>query len=425
LYKIKIRLNIIENIFWSFMYQKSILKKLQMVMMSFGITMGIIFPIYANFFVHWKPGMFVYFAVGAVAAGVTVGFVNFSMVTHILMKPLGEISMIAEGLSHGDLTRQISIKSEDAVGHISNDLNGSINSLRSSMVQIEQIAKTVSTSIRELRSTQTTAVKASTEINREFTIQSQSAVSIADAAESINNSAMELQNTVAQLITIVSHANDAISEIANKSKSHAELSQRISESIRLRSDELSHLSSYTSDIDIFLKQNATIAHQTQLLALNATIEAARAGEAGKGFMVVASEVKNLAINTAESSAKTTTQMTAMSSLIESASKALAETSNEVHQYSMETSKLLKSAADQTEALNQINASCTHLGSSSDQLFRDISGIKNSTVAIVDGMGTVKKQLDYITDGLRIVSLEADHLDSKAGTLVQTTSTFKM
>jgi methyl-accepting chemotaxis protein len=57
----------------------SILRKLKLYMLGFGIAMGIVFPVYARFFVIWKEGMFGFFVIGCLMAGLTVGLVIFGL----------------------------------------------------------------------------------------------------------------------------------------------------------------------------------------------------------------------------------------------------------------------------------------------------------------------------------------------------------
>ncbi|HEY1930922.1 MAG TPA: methyl-accepting chemotaxis protein [Acetobacteraceae bacterium] len=102
---------------------------------------------------------------------------------------------------------------------------------------------------------------------------------VTEAAEQLAQSIREIGAQVGQSTTAVGHAVSAGTETRTI--------------IGTLNQEVESIGSVAGMI-------GEIAARTNLLALNATIEAARAGDAGKGFAVVAAEVKQLAMQTAQS-----------------------------------------------------------------------------------------------------------------------------
>ena len=90
-------------------------------------------------------------------------------------------------------------------------------------------------------------------------------------------------------------------------------SNRATNETQRASGQVDGLSSAAEKIGNIIQLIQAIASQTNLLALNATIEAARAGDAGKGFAIVASEVKNLASQTAQATEQIASQLATIQS----------------------------------------------------------------------------------------------------------------
>ncbi|MBS1180164.1 MAG: mcp4 3 [Proteobacteria bacterium] len=139
--------------------------------------------------------------------------------------------------------------------------------------------------------------------------------SIAEQASSRATSAAEASGDASVSVQTVAAAAEelsaSIAEIARQTENATQVARRASDEARRTDATIGSLAEAADRIGNVITLIKAIAEQTNLLALNATIEAARAGEAGKGFAVVASEVKNLAGQTAKATEEIATQIAAI------------------------------------------------------------------------------------------------------------------
>ncbi|WP_417454945.1 methyl-accepting chemotaxis protein [Kiloniella sp.] len=215
---------------------------------------------------------------------------------------------------------------------------------------------------------------------------------VAAAAEELSCSIEEINRQVGESSKI---ASDAVSKAdANIAtiKGLEEASNRIGEVVGLISD---------------------IAEQTNLLALNATIEAARAGEAGKGFAVVASEVKNLANQTAKATEDISGQVDEMQSVTKTAvvaieaigktiesmneisvsiSTAIDEQGTATQEISRNVQEASAGTAEVTSNMQGVSEASTQTGNSSQQvleasegLARQANDMRKSVEAFIQGI----------------------------------------
>lgn len=159
-------------------------------------------------------------------------------------------------------------------------------------------------------------------------------------------------------------------------------------------------------ISILTKTITDIASQTSLLALNASIESARAGDAGRGFSVVASEIGNLADQSARTISSINEIVTEVYEAVENMSKSL-EKSLEFLEKNVLTD--YKGFIENNEKYNLdakvMNEAMRNIHEEIDTLNKNVSGISESIAEINSMVEEASKGVvDVAGKNMNIVAL---------------------
>jgi len=177
----------------------------------------------------------------------------------------------------------------------------------------------------------------------------QQASSVASSSEHASQNVQTAASAAEEMSASIGEINRQVSEAAEVSNQANAEALRTNETVRGLADA-------GNKIGEVIELISGIAEQTNLLALNATIEAARAGEAGKGFAVVASEVKNLATQTAKATEEIGAQIAGMQSATGEAVGAIQSISETIGRIKSITDSISSAVGEQGVATQEIATS---------------------------------------------------------------------
>jgi methyl-accepting chemotaxis protein len=280
------------------------------------------------------------------------------------------ILSVVTAAQSGDLTREVPVRGDDAIGRVGEGLAEFLATLRSSMTDISRTAETVAA--------------ASTQVNQVGERLGQAASETSVQAQVVSASAEGVYQNVHTVATGTEEMSASIREIAKNAGDAARVAAEAVKVVERTNNTVERLGGSSAEIGAVIKVITAIAQQTNLLALNATIEAARAGEAGKGFAVVANEVKELAKETARATEEIGRKVEAIQTSSTEAVSAIREIGTIISEISQIQTTIAGAVEEQTATTNEMARNVTEAAQGAGDIASSIQGVARTAQDTTDG-----------------------------------------
>ena len=341
-----------------------------------------------------RNGLIWMFIAAAIGIGVSISFSR--LIAARIVRPVRRVSRVLEALATGDLTKSANIQTSDEIGTMAHALDTAVERTRTAITAVgvgtERLAWVASQSAT---------------LNHEISTR---ATETSDHSDKVRRTAQEVSGSVQTVASATEQMRSSIAEIGNSSTQAALVAEEAVTVARRTNETINRLSASSVEIDSVVKVITSIAEQTNLLALNATIEAARAGEAGKGFAVVASEVKDLAQETARATDGIISQISAIQTDTTSAVEAIGQIVGIVDQIAQYQATIATAVEEQTASAGEIGRNLVEASQGSASIAGSMETVSSSAAATggsvaeagraVDDLASVSTELQALVTQFR-------------------------
>lgn len=351
-------------------------------------------------------------------------------VTHVVIRPVKEMTRVITSMASGDFTVSMKVKGNDEIAVMGRSVEHFIASMKEMIRQMGHVSD-------RLEKQAGSSKNVSGEMNSAANIQSQSMTELNATVDQLSVSVNEIAQNATQLAGVVADTKEDSDKVEDKMRTTVEVSEKgkadmesvgnalhnIEISIHNLEEAVDKVGTASGEIVDIIKLIGDIAEETNLLSLNASIEAARAGEAGRGFAVVASQIGVLAKNSADSVAHITSLINEINGLVDDAVKqgrssasdiessadlihTAVDTFDQIFQNIHETSHLIEGVV---EKINQVDQVATNVAAISEEQAASSDEILATSESMLQQAKSISKNSEQVEEEAGNLAESADQL----------------
>ena len=351
-------------------------------------------------------------------------------VTHVVIKPVKEMTRVITAMTSGDFTVSIKTKGNDEIAVMSQSVEKFIASMKQMISEMGNVSG-------KLKNQADSSKGVSGEMSSAAGIQSQSMSELNATVDQLSVSVNEIAENATQLAGVAADTKSDSDMVESKMQETVAVSEKgrkdmervgealsnIEVSIHNLEEAVNKVGTASGEIVQIIKLIGDIADETNLLSLNASIEAARAGEAGRGFAVVATEIGTLAKNSADSVAHITELITEINNLVEDAVRqagnsaqdisgsaelihTAVDTFDTIFKNIQETSALIGNVVDK---INQVDQVATNVAAISEEQAASSDEILATSESMLQQAKNISKNSDQVEQEADNLAVSADQL----------------